>query len=243
MEHENNVFMYSEAGEWHRSQSLPNQDAVFVGRSETAEFYAVADGVSQCRNSKEGAEIACRAAAEILLDETAYIFGCRGKKAARIIVAYIKRRIRMLAAERGESPGSFSSTLCFVCRNRQTREVMTLVLGDSRIYAIYPAENDSLMRLSGAEEGISTMTIGAEKYTAVSTLPSESATAFLLCTDGAWRLMKPDIRADDRISEAVRYFDQNVIERFFSEKLKTDDCSILMVRFRENEKSKERRCC
>ena len=50
----------------------------------------------------------------------------------------IRNKINKVAGDLNENEMSFASTLCFICVHKKRQQVMTFVLGDSKVFALYP---------------------------------------------------------------------------------------------------------
>lgn len=223
--------IYQKTGNYHITNGLPNQDFVWEAENEIIKAVIIADGVSTCKNSLKGAETACKAIAEILLDDAEYIFASDKEKTAGLIVAYIYKKLLIEANAQNENVESFSSTLSFVCFNKVTRNVLTFVLGDSLIYGV---GKDSF-RLIGSPvffEGngtFTTTTQGVESCVDINIFSEDDFSRFILCTDGAWRTFyKSGILKED-VSCVMKSENLISVKNYFDAQNCFDDCSCIIM--------------
>lgn len=209
-------------------QGLDNQDIICENESKTAYIIVVADGVSSCANGKRGAEIACKAICDIMLDETEYIFSASKKKIAGLLSSYVYKKLNLVANEDNQPITSYSSTLSFVCYNKIDGKIMTFVLGDSLVYLI------SEGRLALACKPIlfydsKTYTTTTESIAEIIDLniffPQKNA-RYLLATDGAWKTFYSDGMLSSELECAVK--EEKIID-YLKARHCVDDCSIAII--------------
>ena len=172
-------------------QNTENQDALFYEETENFLFYAVADGVSTCKNSRKGAEVTCKAVCDILLNEFDYFFNSNSKKVSWLILNYIKKQLNILANQSNQSFNSYASTLCFVCIKKGNNTAITFTLGDSHLYIL---DSKKLFLEDGIidyEDNIvcATVTENAEKNAVVNFYENFNYDGIIICSDGAWKTL------------------------------------------------------
>lgn len=221
------ICSYSKTGEYHKKNNIENEDVLFCKTNELFDFYAVADGVSFCENSRKGAEIVCYAACNIMMNEFDYYIDSPVSKAAWLITECIKRKLMDCAIKSCQKVESFASTLCFFCIEKRTGRAISFTLGDSHLYII----NSEGLRLSKGtvlyEDNVicATVTQNADRAVTINYYNKDEYDGFMLCTDGIWK----SIMSASGFSEA-----QTVEEyRFLLENLKNkkiqDDATVLLV--------------
>lgn len=206
---------------------LPNQDTVLEDENSFAKIIAVADGVSTCKNSKRGSQIACEAVADILLNETEYIFASREKKIADLLVSFIKSKLKAEAEKSGEDIESYSSTISFVCLNKADGRILKFVLGDSLIYAWDKGELVLACCPDLPESGTyTTTTEDADECVDVSFARAEDHSQLIVCSDGAWSSF---YRCGMMKQEAVQAAAESRLHEFLEEQDCPDDCSCAVM--------------
>lgn len=219
---------YQKTGKYHLEKGLDNQDVVYEAESETAKIIVIADGVSSCTNAGKGAEIACKAVSDIMLNETAYMFSSSSGKVADLLSAYVYKQLNIAAKKDNQPISSYSSTLSFVCYNKISREIMTFILGDSLIYMILDG-NMTLAckpKLFDDSKTYTTTTQNVAEIIEINVFLSQNSTLYLLATDGAWKTFYSGGVLSDKIEQAVRA--EKIID-YLEEQQCTDDCSIVMM--------------
>lgn len=219
---------YQKTGKYHLEKGLDNQDIVYEAESKTANIIVIADGVSSCYNSKQGAEIACKAVSDIMLNETAYMFSSSRGKVADLLSAYVYKQLSIVAKKDNQPVSSYSSTLSFVCYNKISGKIMTFVLGDSLIYLILDG-NITLAckpKLFDDSKTYTTTTQNVAEIIEINVFESQSSARYLLATDGAWKTFYSSGVLSDEIEQAVR---EEKIFDYLEEQQCTDDCSIVMM--------------
>lgn len=168
---------------------MKNQDFIYEKQNDDGAFFAVADGVSACKKSGIGAQIACKISADILLDHIEYYFESSEEKVKSLILMNIRNAIQEQANKDECEAEDYASTLCFVCYDKRCNRVMTFSLGDSRIYQIY---NDKMRYInctvSHSDNAVcSAISYSAEREAVLNRRPIDEDEGFLLCTDGMWK--------------------------------------------------------
>lgn len=208
-----------------------NQDFCYFLSAGNYDFAAVADGVSMCSLSREGAEFVCKKTAAALIEEADYIFSLSEDKAAALIVKYIQAQIEKMAVKKNTDPKEYSSTLSFVCRHKGLGKIFTFNLGDSCCYLIMNNESE-IKRLDTSKSycpiPVSSMTKGAEKEAVVSFFDETEFDCVFLCTDGFWRIMESGGKNKSRLKAALREQDISFLTEYIEKNGNDDDCSFLL---------------
>lgn len=219
---------YQKIGKYHLENGLDNQDAVYEAESKTAKIIVIADGVSSCANGKKGAEIACKAVSDIMLNETEYMFSSSKEKVAGLLSSYVYKQLSIVAKKDKQPVRSYSSTLSFVCYNKISGKIMTFILGDSLIYLILDG-NMTLAcnpELFDDSKTYTTTTKNVTEVIEINIFVSQNNARYLLATDGAWKTFYSGGILSDKLEQAVR--EENIID-YLEEQQCKDDCSIMMM--------------
>ncbi len=205
------------------------QDFTLTENNARIDIHVIADGVSSCKNSHIGAELACRAVCSILSEDCDYFFACKEKYAGVLLLNYVRRMLRERAEKDGEELTSYASTLSFVCRHKKSGDVMIFSLGDSKVFCL---ETDDLQPLTSAKTDgqnrcVTTLTQGAEECIQIRILKNKTRSDFLLMTDGAWQMMYVNcfLRSDLRVMLQNRDFGS--FATALEQMQPADDCSFI----------------
>lgn len=219
---------YSKTGEYHKENNLDNQDYIYTQETAAGAFYAVADGASSCENSRKGAEIACKISAKIILDDIDYYFDSKPEKTINLILSNIRNKINKVAGDLNENEMSFASTLCFICVHKKRQQVMTFVLGDSKVFALYPESicPKNPVNAYKNNETCTVLTDFANEDVGFSIESYFENSQFVLCTDGCWKELFY-MNEDNRV--AMRSESVEGIEDYLESVKMFDDCSFLAV--------------
>jgi serine/threonine protein phosphatase PrpC len=166
-----------------------------------------------------------------MLDEVDFIFSLNEKNIASILLRYIQSEITKLAHSLAEDPISFSSTLSFVCFNKKNNKIITFTLGDSYIYAL-TKNNDIYFIGRDSNYGnycCATMTDGAEDETNVNIYDANEFSSFLICSDGAWKLISSNGLLNNKFKNYIKSANRKIIFDYFLEADNPDDCSYCFV--------------
>lgn len=219
---------FSKTGEYHKKHNLENQDYSYTYETSEGAFFAMADGVSSCENSREGAEIACAISAKVILDDIDYYFDSKPEKTIDLILANIRHRIRKIAKGAHQKDISYASTLCFVCVHKKRNQVMTFVLGDSRVYFFSSGTAYQKNPVRTYEDNVTctTLTEFVREEVGFSIDDYSEDDGFMLCTDGCWKNL---FYIDENNNTVMKKVDSNEIMEYLNNTVITDDCSFLAV--------------
>lgn len=162
---------------------------LFFRENDRFDFYAVADGVSSCVNSKKGAEIACSVACDVMINEFDYYIDSPVRKAAWLITRHIQTKLSEYADRSTQKVETFASTLCFICIDKNSGRAFSFTLGDSHLYILNSgkiclAKETKLYRNNMI---CATVTESAEEAAIINSYNKEEYDGFVLCTDGVWK--------------------------------------------------------
>lgn len=221
------IYAYSKTGEWHKENAIENQDFLFGCENEYASFFAIADGVSACKNGADGARIACEVCADIIMDHVSYYFNSANDKVKLIILTNIENAVKKQAVLSNTNPEEYASTLNFVCYNKITEQVLIFSLGDSRIYRIANGKAEYINRtlVHGHNKVCSTISYGAQNEAVLHIFNAAADDSFLLCTDGMWKIAE----ADGLLNQTIELFDGEDLAKKLDRCETRDDCSFLLV--------------
>lgn len=220
---------YVKTGALHMQANTPCQDAVFFSETPKLLLIALADGVSECENSHIGAVLACKTAAEYVLEYASTLNEFDDQKVAYLILDQVVFALEEKAAELGCSPESLSSTLCFCCVNRQSRNMVAFSLGDGGVFTIQNGQAELLLapRQTALGGTAGTMTRDAYRAVQIRRCALPAGTQVLLCSDGMLKVLDEPAHSDAvRGAMACGNFEglKTLLERAHT----NDDCSFIV---------------
>ncbi len=188
------IVTYTKPGLAHVSQGVPCQDEVFFLETKDLIILTLADGVSQCRNSRQGAQTACIAGAEYLGQFYSSLTQCPEEKLSFLLLDQVDFCLRELALRLDCAPESLSSTLMACCVRKDTRACLVFSLGDGAAYLLNDRGPELILAPRHLPGGgtATTMTRGAHRAAALwrGTLPPDGH--IFLCSDGACQALNQD---------------------------------------------------
>lgn len=230
---------YTKAGKAYIESKTKNQDFIYSEENDKAAFFAIADGVSSARKGEEGAEIACKEAAKILLDSPDYYFSINPKNTIGILINKLELKIKNEAKNNGLSEREYASTLVFLLCDKQSDLIMMFCLGDSRIYEV---DNIAAGQVCETQKhsGNAVCTIvsnTAEEEAVLSIRKARSGETFLLCTDGMWKTAEQE----GLFNDPEILLSPEKLKAYFDGREINDDCSYITVTLKTEKKINEQR--
>ena len=221
---------WSKAGTRHRKEGLENQDVVLQGSTGRFEVVALADGVSSCREAKKGAEIACGAILDLLLQKGEYFWKFEQKKRAELIVEHVFYKLKEAAEKNGVAVEELSSTLAAVLLDKQTKQLLYFNLGDGMLLAVRPECCKILFVPADSAEGCPvTTTRGAASVVQTEVLDASALQSVVLCSDGAWQLMFKQGRLKAECAGLLQGASFTQLGQYLDEQEGMDDYSFIVM--------------
>lgn len=226
-----NVTEYSRTGDTHIDSNTECQDVTFVSENSRFTVAVLADGVSSCENSRQGAQVACEAVAGLLLQLGELIYSYSKTKISFLMLEEVKCCLRKEAEKSNSSIESYSSTLSFCCIDKLDGKVMVFNLGDSAAIITTKKGEELTVESSRDELGAFTTTKDAYRKASVNfyDMADIDIHKIFLCSDGVLR----NILIDSFVSEAFRRGlasdDYSGIDAIIESGFKHDDRSYLSM--------------
>ena len=221
------IVTYTKTGTRHQSLGQNCQDAVFYQDTPELTFLALADGVSACENSRVGAELACRTAAEYVIDYASTFQNCGETKIAYLILDQVRYELENKAREMDWEPETLASTLSFCCVRKATREVLAFHLGDGGIYTMQEAGLSILLSPEGRPMGpANTITRNNHRAAQVRSFSLPNSARFFLCSDGVLKLLRSHPEKD-ALTAALDTGDFELFGTLLDRMDSPDDCGFI----------------
>lgn len=235
------VDFFSVAGKYHDFKSENNQDALLY--RENGKYYAMvlADGVSTCAHSREGAMIACETVIGFLLEQSERLFCMDERDIANSIVQNVRYHLEKKVEEYHNSIDDYSSTLACVLIDNMNNRMLYFSVGDSLITA---TKNDNCYVVampSDSRNGCCvTTSFNAFSMSKVGIIDIGDISSVMISSDGAWHLMYRRNRMQQDIKDTIVKHEYDKLKEMLLEKERFDDCSFVAMdlrAFRKRSKS------
>lgn len=180
----------SHAGAYHNFDDRKKQDVVLFAENKRYSVISLADGVSSCEKAKTGAQIACEAVTDLLLQKGGYFMEFEKEKITEFAISHILYEIRKKAKADSWKTEDYSSTVASVLYDKETRKLLFLNLGDGIIIGT----QKNVCRILAATQDSTfgccvTTTKNAALVAKAGVLDSGSLDSVIICSDGAWKNM------------------------------------------------------
>ena len=180
----------SEPGWYHIQECIPNQDCILTGLKDRYRVIVLADGVSTCSKSGEGARIACIKTRDFVLVNAERLFRYKEETISEYIVDNVYRALSRESAVNNCDVNDYSSTLSAVLFDSKTNKAISFHLGDGIILLANDKGCSVLGAPSDHHNGTPvTTTEKAFKLSTVIKCDIANDNSVLICSDGAWTHM------------------------------------------------------
>lgn len=222
------VSYMNEAGIRHKCSSLFNQDAITYKENEKYFVMALADGISACKNSRQGARVTCDALAECLMEQSEYFFKKNQRENVLCIIGRILHELEKTARKGTKNISDYSSTSAAVLIDKKRKKMYYFNLGDSLIMATKEDKCSVVSMPSDSRNGCySTTTANAEFVVDTGIIDIHDINSIVICSDGAWRLMYENTKLYTDVRKRLIKCDYNSLKDTLMNKERLDDCSFI----------------
>jgi len=222
------ITKYSKIGEYHSRHSMENQDAVSYRMKGNYSVISLADGVSTCSRSGRGAEIASRAASNLLARDARKL-ACEDKyQFSKCILTCILRQLAEESKKSGAAVEDYSSTIASVLIDKKRKKIYCFNVGDGIVFGI-TKESCRILSVPGDTRNgcCVTTTKGAERMATVRIDDTGSVESIVICSDGAWREMFDRDRLKPEVKTILINKDYDELGRFLDKQHCFDDHSFI----------------
>ncbi len=230
---------FSEHGFHHAEMNQDNQDAVYYGNNKNFTVISLADGVSECLQSRTGAEIASRASTNLLLKHGDLFMELDNQKIAQIVISHVLYELRYIADQESKKIEDYSSTLACVLLDKRRNKILCMNLGDAIILASDPGNCKVLTMPYDSSEGCCvTTTYNAYLATVVNFFDTSSIDSVVICSDGAWKQMFQKNKLKYEVFALIAASKYDVLEQFLRRQKCFDDFSFISLDMKQSRKGK-----
>ncbi len=213
---------FSKAGACHDRDEEKNQDYVCSGEDDQFLTVMLADGAGACSRGREGARLACRAAADMIGQERENIFAFSPKKLAYLLTEHILYYLETFKCG-GEDIHEYGSTFAMACMEKKTGKTVMVNLGDG---AVFKSGGGSLLcqmkpkRFYG--DPCLTTTEGAYRAMEAGCCRLSLGEGIFICSDGALDQIKTE-----SVLCTLKTGDTDTLKRVLEAADHFDDCSFI----------------
>lgn len=223
-------YQYSHAGSYHTAHHIRNQDCIQSCENNQFAVITLADGVSSCERSAEGAQTACRFMTELLSEKGGFFLEFEEEKRAELALGHVLYHLNRQARDQNQPVEVFSSTLSSVLIDKESNRLLSFNLGDSLI--IGTSENQCPV-ISAPDDSrfgccVTTTDIAPSRMRS-SVRDIGSLSSVIICSDGAWKLMFSGNTLRKDVRNILQNRDYDGLSAFLESQQGFDDCSYVAV--------------
>lgn len=178
------------SGIFHNNDADRNQDVVFSAENRNYITITLADGVSSCKEARNGAQAAGRAVMDLLLLKGSFFLTLGQEKRAELVVSHLQYELQQHASQAGRPFSEYASTVAGILLEKKTKRMLLFNLGDSLILSVQNGMCKILSMPSDSAAGCPvTTTKGAARLARTGVFDASFMESVLICSDGAWKNM------------------------------------------------------
>lgn len=216
---------WSLRGSRHRDNNVPNQDAVCLNQTERYEVAAIADGVSTCSASFEGALLAARCVADTLTESGEQAFS------AQLLLDAVSDVLHQQSNMTKKPLRDYSSTLAAAVWDKQENKLFYMSLGDSLLLTVSDSKCSVLAAPCDSTYGIPTTTHRhAFRFTQSKTLCTDGIDSVIILTDGAWKPLFYRTKMLENIQTAIENGNYHLVRAFLENANVSDDATAVILK-------------
>ncbi len=221
---------FSKAGKYHNNESERNEDVIQSGENNNFSVITLADGVSTCKNAKEGAKVASEAITELFLRKGEHFLSFEKETIAYHCILHILHKLRETTERTKEVIDAYSSTIASVVLDKQNNQLMYFNLGDGLILSTRDDEFHILARPSCSSLGCPvTTTKNAWGVVDTEIIDLDGMNKVWIFSDGAWKQLMDRNTFKPEVKEWIRKNDHKSIEKYLENRNGLDDYSFIIL--------------
>ena len=226
----------SKTGMYHKANNEENQDALCSGKNRRFTVITLADGVSECKEAKTGAEVAVKSLTELFLKKGEYFINFDKKQIAKFAVSHINYELRKKAESEKKNVEDYSSTIASVLLDKKSERLLYFSIGDSIIIASENGKCKIISNPSDSSQGCCvTTTKGAETMVKTNILDVSGLESVIICSDGAWKDMFRRNKLKEEVKKLIEYNKYGELSKFIKHQDNFDDSSFISMIFEKSE--------
>ena len=221
------IHEFSRVGKHHTDIGLEKQDYICHYEDEQYICIVLADGVSTCAKSGEGARIAGSALLNMLSLRASLLFEMDDDKVRDYTLKHVVYELNKEADANGDDLALYSSTLAACLYDKKEERYLVFSLGDSMVMAVGYGRTNLLGKPDDSTSGCPVTTISdAPKYTNI--IRGEgNYEMFMVLSDGAWHEMFDRNRIKDEVAGMLNECDIDALKKYLEDQDPFDDYSFI----------------
>jgi hypothetical protein len=224
------VDYYSEAGEHHNYDINNNQDVIVHKCNGKYTVISLADGISECKKARSGADTACSSSSEFLLKYADDLFFMNETEIANRIISNLQCKLMKLSEKESVPFEEYSSTLSCVLIENRTGRMYFFSVGDGLILGCENEKIKVLAMPSDSRNGcFATTTYKAADYSKSGFDNVKDLNSVLICSDGAWRIMYDRNRMKKEFKNVMLDQNNSDLKKMLYNSKRYDDCSFISL--------------
>lgn len=198
---------------------------------------ALADGVSTCKEAREGAYIACSAITNLMSKRGDFFVECDKEKAAEFVLSHILYEIRKISENSGMKIEDYSSTIACVVVDKKTNKMFFFSLGDSMIITTQNSGCSILSMPTDSSYGCPvTTTKHAQNMANSGVLDVGDIKSVMICSDGMWEKFFDRNTMKKNIQKMIVECQYDEIEHYLESQEMCDDYSFISLQTKKRRK-------
>lgn len=187
----------------------------------------LADGVSTCARSGEGARVAADALLNMLSRKASDLLDLDDDTVKDYTLKHVVYELNKTASAAGEDVIAYSSTLAACLYDKREERYLVFSIGDSMVMAMGYGRTNLLGMPDDSTSGCPVTTISdAPKYTRI-IRGDGNYEMFMVLSDGAWRELFDRNRLKDEAQAILNECDIKALEKFLQQQDPFDDYSFI----------------
>ena len=230
------ITSFSRIGQYHQQTDTENQDAIHYSEKNGVYVIALADGVSECKEAKCGAETASSSITNLLVNKGRNLLQYDKPRMAGFVLSHITAELEYCAARDKTSIIEYSSTIASVYLDIIHQTLVSFNLGDGMIIAV---ENGRVSIFSMPSDSTSgccvTTTRDAEKNIIIKNVSTDNMECIVILSDGAWKHL---FKRNKLKPELIKVFENKEFEKlkvYLNQQKCFDDCSFIALNMSEKD--------
>lgn len=189
----------------------------------------LADGVSTCARSGEGARVAADALLNMFSRKASVLLDLDDDSVRDFALSHVVYELNKAASAAGEDVIAYSSTLAACLYDKKEERHLVFSIGDSMVMAMGYGRCNLLGMPDDSSSGCPVTTIhDASKYTRI-VRGEGNYEMFMALSDGAWREMFERNRLKDEVQTILNECDIKALEQFLEQQDPFDDCTFIVA--------------
>ncbi len=222
------IYKLSKRGEYHEKKEEKLQDYFCSKSNSRFVVLVLADGVSTCKFSDEGAKVSSEALKEILFEKAEYFLEFNEEKTADYLMSHVLYELKAYIEGKEGKLEDYSSTLSAILYDLEEERYLTFNLGDGVILGSGYGRIDILSNPCDSTFGCPVTTSrDVLKHVVIKKVESANYESVMLCSDGCWKELFNRNKIREEVSSLLNESDFDGLSKHLKTLKTEDDCSFI----------------